>query len=183
MQNTSAIILYHNAEGNIRLDVQTVWLTQEQMAQLFGKGRSTITEHIQHIFAEGELDEQVVCRDFRLTTQHGAITGKSQTKSVKHYNLDVIISVGYRVKSQQGTQFRIWATQRLKEHIVKGFTLNDQRFKQGQSMHYFEELQERIRQIRLSEKFFIKKSKIFILPVLIMIPRIKNHCVFQNCAE
>ena len=116
---SSDILIYQNQEGNINVDVrleeETVWLTQDQMAQLFGKGRSTITEHIGNIFKEGELDEKVVCRKFRHTTQHGAITGKIQEKEVTLYNLDVIISVGYRVKSQQGTQFRIWATQRLKE--------------------------------------------------------------------
>ena len=157
------IVIYESQEGKIKLDVQfeaeTVWLTQEQMALLFNKGRSTITEHIGNIFREGELKEKVVCRNFRLTTQHGAIEGKTQEKEVKHYNLDVIISVGYRVKSKQGTQFRIWATQRLKEHIIKGFTLNDDRFKTGQSMNYFNELQERIREIRLSEKFFYQKIK------------------------
>src|ERR1035437_5162911 len=105
----SEIIIYQNTDGNIKIDVrleeETVWLTQEQMALLFGKARTTITEHIQHVFKEGELDEKVVCRDFRHTTQHGAMQGKTQDKSVKYYNLDVIISVGYRVKSQQGTQF------------------------------------------------------------------------------
>jgi len=99
----------------------------------------------------------VVCRDFRQISQHGAIEGKTQAKEVKHYNLDVIISVGYRVKSKQGTHFRIWATQRLKEYIIKGFALNDERFKTGQSMNYFDELQAGIREIRLSERFFIRK--------------------------
>lgn len=159
----SEILIYQNQEGNIKIDVrleeETVWLTQEQMATLFGKARSTITEHIQNVFNEGELNEEVVCRNFRLTTQHGAIEGKTQATSVKHYNLDVVISVGYRVKSQQGTQFRIWATQRLKEYIVKGFALNDDRFKSGSSMNYFNELQERIREIRISEKFFYQKIK------------------------
>jgi hypothetical protein len=159
----SEILIYQNQEGNIKIDVrleeETVWLTQEQMANLFGKARSTITEHIQNVFNEGELNEEVVCRNFRLTTQHGAIEGKTQEVSVKHYNLDVVISVGYRVKSQQGTQFRIWATQRLKEYIVKGFALNDDRFKSGSSMNYFNELQERIREIRISEKFFYQKIK------------------------
>jgi hypothetical protein len=159
----SNLLIYQNQDGNIKIDVrleeENVWLTQEQMATLFGKGRSTITEHISNIFAEGELDEKVVCRNFRLTTQHGAIEGKKQEKEVKHYNLDVIISVGYRVKSVQGTQFRIWATQRLKEYIVKGFALNDERFKTGNSMNYFTELQERIREIRLSERFFYQKIK------------------------
>lgn len=157
------IIIYQNPDGKIKIDVrleeETVWLSQEQMAVLFGKGRSTITEHIQNIFREGELDEKVVCREFRHTTQHGAIEGKTQEKAVKNYNLDVIIAVGYRVKSPQGTQFRIWATQRLKEYIVKGFALNDDRFKSGDSMTYFSELQERIREIRLSERFFYQKIK------------------------
>ncbi|HKL20604.1 MAG TPA: virulence RhuM family protein, partial [Tichowtungia sp.] len=163
MKNGSEILIYRNPDGDVRLDVrledETVWLTQTHMAELFGKGRSTITEHIRNIFAEGELDENVVCRKFRHTTQHGAIEGKTQNKEVKYYNLDVIISVGYRVKSHQGTQFRIWATQRLKEYIVKGFALNDERFKTGQSMNYFSELQERIREIRLSERFFYQKIK------------------------
>jgi hypothetical protein len=161
--NTGEILIYQNTEGNIKIDVRleedTVWLSQAQIALLFGKGRTTITEHIANIFNEGELDEKVVCRDFRLTTLHGAIEGNIQEKRVKHYNLDVIISVGYRVKSLQGTQFRIWATQRLKEYIIKGFALNDDRFKTGNSMNYFNELQERIREIRLSEKFFYQKIK------------------------
>jgi hypothetical protein len=161
--NTSEILIYQNSEGNIKIDVrlddETVWLTQAQMAELFGKARTTITEHIQNVFKEGELDENVVCRNFRQTTQHGAIQDKTQDKEVKHYNLDVIISVGYRVKSTQGTQFRIWATQRLKEYIIKGFALNDDRFKSGSSMNYFNELQERIREIRISERFFYQKIK------------------------
>ncbi len=159
----SEIIIYQNSEGNIKVDVrleeETVWLTQEQMALLFGKGRSTVTEHIGNVFKEGELIEELVCRDFRHTTTHGAIAGKTQEKTVKYYNLDVIISVGYRVKSPQGTQFRIWATQRLKEYIIKGFALNDDRFKSGNSMNYFDELQDRIREIRLSERFLYQKIK------------------------
>jgi len=151
------IIIYQNSEGTIKIDVrleqETVWLTQAQMATLFGKGRTTITEHIQNVFFEGELDENSVCRNFRHTA------GDSKIYDVIHYNLDVIISVGYRVKSPQGTQFRIWATQRLKEYIIKGFTLNDERFKSGNSMNYFYELQERIREIRLSERFFYQKIK------------------------
>ncbi len=161
--NASEIILYTSSTGKIKIDVrledETVWLTQIQMAELFGKGRTTITEHIQNVFSEGELDEKVVCREFRHTTQHGAIAGKTQEKTLRHYNLDVIISVGYRVKSPQGTQFRIWATQRLKEYIIKGFALNDDRFKSGNSMNYFNELQERIREIRISERFFYQKIK------------------------
>ena len=159
----SDIIIYQNPDGKIKIDVrleeESVWLTQDQMATLFGKAKSTINEHIKHVFAEGELDEKVVVRKFRITTQHGAIAGKTQEVEVNGYNLDVIISVGYRVKSAQGTQFRIWATQRLKEYIIKGFTLNDDRFKSGTSMNYFNELQERIREIRLSERFFYQKIK------------------------
>ena len=157
------ILIYENKEGNIAIDVRleadTLWLTQAQLCELFQKSKSTISEHIKNIFEEGELDEKVVVRDFRTTTVHGAMEGKTQSKDVKHYNLDVVISVGYRVKSHQGTQFRIWATQRLKEYIVKGFALNDARFKTGNSMNYFSELQERIREIRLSERFFYQKIK------------------------
>jgi hypothetical protein len=159
----SDILIYQNQEGNIKVDVrleeETVWLTQAQLCELFQKSKATISEHIKNIFEEGELIEKVVVRKFRTTTQHGAIAGKTQEVEVNIYNLDVIISVGYRVKSQQGTQFRIWATQRLKEYIIKGFALNDERFKTGTSMNYFNELQNRIREIRLSEKFFYQKIK------------------------
>ncbi len=160
---TGEILLYENIEGNISIDVrlynETVWLTQEQMARLFAKSKKTISEHIRNVFTEGELNEEVVVRNFRITTPHGAIAGKTQESKVNLYNLDVIISVGYRVKSHQGTQFRIWATQRLKEYIIKGFALNDERFESGSSINYFNELQERIRKIRLSEKFFYQKIK------------------------
>jgi len=160
---TGEIIIYQNAENNIKIDVrlenETVWLSQAQLCALFQKSKATISEHIKNIFEEGELDEKVAVRKFRITTKHGAIVGKTQKNEINIYNLDVIISVGYRVKSQQGTQFRIWATQRLKEYIIKGFALNDERFKTGNSMNYFTELQERIREIRLSEKFFYQKIK------------------------
>lgn len=151
------ILIYTNQEGNIKIDVrlqeETVWLTQTQMALLFGKDKRTISEHIRNIFNEGELDEASVIRNIRTTASDG------KNYATNHYNLDVVISVGYRVKSQQGTQFRIWATQRLKEYIIKGFTLNDDRFKTGTSMNYFNELQNRIREIRISEKFFYQKIK------------------------
>jgi hypothetical protein len=158
--NNSEIILYQNTEGDIKLDVrleeETVWLTQEQMATLFGKGRSTVAEHIGNVYEEGELEQHRTCRKFRQVRQEGERTVE---REIDHYNLDVIISVGYRVKSPQGTRFRIWATQRLKEYIIKGFTLNDERFKSGTSMNYFNELQDRIREIRLSERFFYQKIK------------------------
>ncbi|NLI99999.1 MAG: virulence RhuM family protein [Bacteroidales bacterium] len=159
--NKGNIIIYQTEDGNTRIDVkiehETVWLSQEQMAVLFGKGRSTITEHIGNIFKEGELNEKLVCREFRHTTQHGAIEGKTQEKAVKHYNLDVIISVGYRVKSYQGTQFRIWATERLKEYIIKGFTMDDERLKQLGGGQYWKELLDRIRDIRSSEKVMYRQ--------------------------
>ena len=132
-KNNSEIIIYQSEDGKIRLDVRleekTVWLTQEQIAQLYGKGRSTITEHISNIFKEGELEREKVCRKFRHTTQHGAVEGKTQSQEVTLYNLDVIISVGYRVKSIVGTRFRQWATERLAEYIIKGFTMDDERLK------------------------------------------------------
>lgn len=153
----SEILIYQNQDGNIKIDVrlenETVWLTQAQMATLFGKDKRTISEHIGNVFSEGELDENSVVRNFRTTAADG------KNYATNFYSLDVIISVGYRVKSAQGTQFRIWATQRLKEYIIKGFTLNDDRFKSGSSMNYFNELQDRIREIRLSEKFFYQKIK------------------------
>jgi len=152
---SSDIIIYQNQEGNIKIDVRleedTVWLTQDQMATLFGKAKSTINEHIKNVYEENELEEKNTMKKFGIS--------EFQQKAPFYYNLDVIISVGYRVKSPQGTQFRIWATQRLKEYIIKGFALNDDRFKSGSSMNYFNELQERIREIRLSERFFYQKIK------------------------
>ena len=153
----SEILIYQNNEGNIKIDVrleqENIWLTQSQMQALFQKSKATISEHIKNVFEEGELNENSVVRNFRTTAADGKLY------DTNHYNLDVIISVGYRVKSLQGTQFRIWATQRLKEYIVKGFALNDDRFKSGTSMNYFNELQNRIREIRISEKFFYQKIK------------------------
>ena len=155
--NTGEILIYQNQEGSIKVDVrleeETVWLTQAQLCVLFQKSKATISEHIKNIFTEGEIDEKSVVRNFRTTASDG------KNYDTYFYNLDVIVSVGYRVQSQQGTQFRIWATQRLKEFIIKGFTLNDDRFKSGTSMNYFNELQNRIREIRLSEKFFYQKIK------------------------
>ena len=154
------MVIYQSDEEvrlDVRLESNTVWLNIEQIAQLFNKGRTTISGHISNIFKEGELDEQVVCRNFRHTTQHGAIEGKTQSKEVKYYNLDVIISVGYRVKSIQGTRFRQWATQRLHEYIVKGFTMDDERLKNLGGGSYWKELLDRIRDIRSSEKVLYRQ--------------------------
>ena len=159
-QNNS-IIIYEGDEGQLKIEAhfegETVWLTQDQMAELFDKGRSTITEHVLNVFKEGELDEKVVCREFRRTTKHGAIKGKTQEISVKQYNLDVIISVGYRIKSLQGTRFRQWATARLKEYIIKGFAMDDERLKGSGGGSYWKELLDRIRDIRSSEKILYRQ--------------------------
>ena len=152
--NNDNMLIYQSADGKIKIDVrfenETVWLSQAQMCVLFGRERSVITKHVNNIFEERELDENS-------NVQILHIAGSD--KPVKFYNLDVIISVGYRVKSQQGTQFRIWATQRLREYIIKGFALNDERFKTGSSYNYFKELLDRIREIRLSEKVFYQQIK------------------------
>lgn len=128
MTSKNEIIIYQADEltkVEVQIDEETVWLSQEQMASLFGRNRVAITQHIGNIFKEGELQKEVVCKDFLLTTQHGAIQGKSQTAKVQLYNLDVIISVGYRVKSKQGTQFRIWANKILKDYLLRGYSLNN----------------------------------------------------------
>lgn len=159
----SEILIYQNENGNIKVDVMfedgSIWLSQAQICELFGKAKSTISEHIKAIFEEGELDEKVVVRNYRTTTKHGAIEGKTQTSDIKIYNLDMIIAIGFRVRSSTGTKFRIWANDKLKEYITKGFVLNDERFKNGNSIGYFDELQKRLRDIRISEKFFYQKIK------------------------
>lgn len=160
MTNSGEIVLYKNSDGTIKIDVQllddTVWLSRNQMALLFNRDVKTIGKHINNVFKEEELDQSSTVANFATVQKEGE---RDVERKIDFYNLDVIISVGYRVKSKQGTQFRIWATQRLKEHIIKGFTLNDDRFKTGTSMNFFDELQDRIREIRLSEKFFYQKIK------------------------
>ncbi len=152
-QMNSEILLYQSEDGQLKIEVrmenETVWLTQADMVELFQSSKSNISEHIKYIFEEGELLEDSVVRKFRTTAADG------KNYEVNHYNLDVIISVGYRVKSLRGTQFRIWATERLREYLIKGFTMNDDLLKQGGG--YFEELLERIRDIRSSEKIFYRK--------------------------
>lgn len=156
-------VIFKTADGKVNIDVyfhdETLWLTQKLIAELFGKGRSTITEHLKNIFAEGELQKKLVCRKFRHTTDHGAIVGKSQQTEVMYYNLRAITAVGYRVSSHRATEFRKWATEILHEYIIKGFAMDDERLKQikhfGQD--YFDELLERIREIRLSERRLYQK--------------------------
>jgi len=157
MEHTnSQIVIYKDQNGNIKIDVRfdgdTVWLTQDAIAALYDKGRSTITEHIQNIFQEGELDVNSVRREFRRTGEDG------KKYLVKYYNLDLIIAVGYRVKSPQGTTFRKWATERLSEYIVKGFVIDSERLKNPDlPFDYFEELERTIADIRTSEKRFYRK--------------------------
>lgn len=130
---TKELITYQSNDGKISFNVnvfgETVWLTQKQMAELFDRSRVAITQHINNIFKEKELEEKVVCKDFLHTTEHGAIKGRNQIISTKYYNLDVIISVGYRVKSERGTQFRIWATKVLKQYMLNGYAINEARIK------------------------------------------------------
>ena len=161
LNNNGNIIIYQTADGLTKIDVKvendTVWLSLEQMAELFQRNKSTISRHIKNIFEEGELNREVVVVKYATTTQHGAIEGKQQTHWVDCYNLDVIISVGYRVKSVRGTQFRIWATQRLKEYLIKGFTMDDERLKGNGGGNYWKELLDRIRDIRSSEKVLYRQ--------------------------
>ncbi|SUB97991.1 Virulence protein [Prevotella intermedia] len=154
------MLIYQSEDGKIKIDVrfegETAWLSLEQMSMLFGRDKSTISRHIKNVFEEGELNLNSTVAKFATVQMEGSRTIE---RNIDYYNLDVIISVGYRVKSQQGTQFRIWATQRLREYIIKGFALNDERFKTGSSYNYFKELLGRIREIRLSEKVFYQQIK------------------------
>lgn len=155
------ILLYQTANGTNRIEVrlqnETVWLTLDQMAELFQRNKSTISRHIKNILEVGELDEKVVVAFFATTTPHGAMLNKVQTHNVAFYNLDMIISVGYRVNSLRGVQFRQWATSVLREYLIKGFALNDDLLKNAGNGNYFDELLSRIRDIRSSEKVFYRK--------------------------
>lgn len=157
--NASQFVIYQSENGQIKLDVrfvdETVWLTQQQLAELFQTSRTNVVEHIQHIYEEGELDAEATCREFRQVRTEGA---REVARNRAFYNLDMILSVGYRVKSAVATRFRIWATQQLREYIVKGFLLNDERLKNpDQPFDYFEELTRRIQDIRTSERRFYQK--------------------------
>jgi hypothetical protein len=151
-------LLYRTPNQNIKVEVflhnESLWLTQERIAELFGVQRPAITKHLKNIFESGELEENMVCSILEHTTIHGAIEGKTQQQKVKYYNLDAIIAVGYRVNSLKATQFRIWATNILKEYIIKGFAMDDERMKNGRffGKDYFRELLERVRSIRASER-------------------------------
>ena len=159
MKPKSELILYQTEDNRTRIEVrlesETVWLSLNQMAELFQTTKQNVSLHIQNIYAEGELRREATVKEYLTVQKEGS---REVSRSLEHYNLDVIISVGYRVKSHRGTQFRIWATQRLREYIVKGFTLDDERLKQGGTKNeYFDELLQRIREIRLSERNFYRK--------------------------
>jgi hypothetical protein len=158
------ILLYTTPNGHVKVEIylqnETIWLTQQKIADLFGVQRPAVSKHLKNIFETGELKEEVVSSILEHTTPHGAIAGKTQESKVRYYNLDVIISVGYRVNSSQATAFRIWATERLKEYIIKGFTMDDERMKNPNNIFgkdYFEEQLARIRDIRSSERRFYQK--------------------------
>jgi len=158
------ILLYTTPNGKVKVEIylqnETIWLTQQKIADLFGVQRPAITKHLKNIFETGELQEEVVSSILEHTTPHGAMEGKTQETKVKFYNLDAIISVGYRVSSTQATAFRIWATERLREYIIKGFTMDDERLKNPNNIFgkdYFEEQLARIRDIRSSERRFYQK--------------------------
>ena len=157
-------LLYTTPNGKVKVEIflrdENIWLTQNKIALLFGVQRPAITKHLRNIFESGELVESLVSSILEHTTQHGALEGKTQTQSVKFYNLDAILSVGYRVNSSQATQFRIWATERLKEYIIKGFTMDDERLKEPNNIFgkdYFEEQLARVRNIRSSERRMYQK--------------------------
>jgi len=156
--NDTEIMMYQSDDGTTKIDVrmedETAWLSQAQMAELFQTTPQNITLHIKNVYSEGELSQESTCKDYLQVQDEG---GRSVSRNIRHYNLDVIISVGYRVKSLRGTQFRIWATERLKEYIVKGFTMNDDLLKKAGGGNYWKELLERIRDIRSSEKVFYRQ--------------------------
>ena len=158
--NKRDILIYQSQNGQIKVEVrfedETVWLTQQQMAELYQCSRTNVVEHIKHIYEDEELEEQATCRKIRQVQMEG---NREVSREFLFYNLDMIISLGYRIKSQTAIQFRIWATQRLREYLVKGFTLNDERLKSGSGYNYFKELLDRIREIRLSERLFYQQVK------------------------
>lgn len=158
MNDPGEIILFQTEDGQTRIDVrlvgETVWLSAGQIAELFQRDKSTISRHIQNVFDEGELKREGTVAFFATVQKEG---DREVTRDIEHYSLDVIISVGYRVKSHRGVQFRVWATQQLRDYLVKGFVLNDEKFKQGKGSNYFDQLLARIRDIRSSEKEFWRK--------------------------
>ena len=158
---SNEIIIYNTDDGKSKIELHlennTVWLNQMELAELFQTSKQNISKHIKAIFDDGELEKKVVVNYKLITTQHGAIEGKTQTKEVAYYNLDMILAIGYRVRSPRGIQFRNYASTILKEYLIKGFAMNDERLKEFGGGTYFKELLERIRDIRSSEKVFYRQ--------------------------
>ena len=154
----SEVVIYQGKDNKIQIEVQfkneTVWLTQAQLVELYLSSKANVSEHIKHIFEEGELTKEATVRNFRTVQKEGK---RSVEREIEHYNLDMIISLGYRIKSSTATQFRIWATQRLKEYLIKGFTMDDERLKGTGGGNYWKELLDRIRNIRSSEKVMYRQ--------------------------
>lgn len=157
-QKKGEVIIYQSEDGlthiDVKLEDETIWLTQQQMTELFQSSRTNIVEHIKNIYSEGELDQNSTCREFRQVRKEG---NREVKRNITYYNLDMIISLGYRIKSSVATRFRIWATERLKEYMIKGFTLNDARLKELGGGDYWKELLDRIRDIRSSEKVMYRQ--------------------------
>jgi hypothetical protein len=157
-KNNGEIVIYQSEDGlthiDVKLEDETIWLTQQQMAELFQTSRTNVVEHIGNIYSEGELDQDSTCREFRQVRKEGS---REVSRQISHYNLDMIISLGYRIKSSVATRFRIWATERLKEYTIKGFTMNDARLKELGGGNYWKELLDRIRDIRSSEKVMYRQ--------------------------
>lgn len=157
-EQNNPIVIYQSEDGNTRIEVklenETVWLTQQQLCDLYQTSRTNVVEHIQHIYEEGELEESATCRKFRQVRQEGS---RMVGRELPYYNLDMIISLGYRVHSKVATHFRKWVTERLKEYIIKGFTMDDERLKQLGGGNYWKELLDRIRDIRSSEKVMYRQ--------------------------
>lgn len=175
------IVIYQTEDGGTKIDVrfegETVWLTQQQMAELFCSSRTNIVEHIRHIYEEGELDEASTCRKFRQVRDEG---GRRVSREIPHYNLDMIISLGYRVKSRIATHFRRWATERLKEYMLKGFTMDDERLKELGGGNYWKELLARIRISVLPKRSCIGKSSTYTPRAWTTIPIVRSRSHFSK---
>lgn len=157
-KNNGEIIIYQSEDGlthiDVKLEDETIWLTQQQMAELFQTSRTNVVDHVRNIYSEGELEQNSTCRNFRQVRKEGT---REVAREIPHYNLDMIISLGYRIKSSVATRFRMWATERLKEYMIKGFTMDDARLKELGGGNYWKELLDRIRDIRSSEKVMYRQ--------------------------
>lgn len=175
----SQILIYQSEDGNISVDTllqeESLWLSQKSMAQIFDCSVDNVALHLKNIYETQELNEKTTSEDFSVVQKEGS---REVSRNIKHYNLDAIISVGYRINSLRGTQFRIWATQRLKEYLLQGFSLNEEKLKSGKHTEYFDKLQKRLREIRLSERIFYQKIKDIYTTAIDYDPRAENTVLF-----